>query len=61
MEEKLLTTDEAAALLAIKPSKLRSAVFKREIPYLKIGRLVRFAKADLMKWLEARKKPATNN
>ena len=50
--QKLLTIDEASNLLAIKVSRLRTAVFRREIPFIKIGRLVRFKESDLMKWVE---------
>ena len=40
--KKLLTTDEAALLLGIRPWTLRSWVSHRKIPYVKLGRLVRF-------------------
>lgn len=50
--EKLLTIEAAAELLSVKVSRLRTAVFRREIPFIKIGRLVRFKASDLMKWVE---------
>lgn len=51
MTQKLLTIEEAAKLLSIKVSRLRTAVFKREVPYIKIGRLVRFRQTDLEEWI----------
>lgn len=52
LEEKLLTIEEAAELLSLKVSRLRTAVFRREIPFIKIGRLVRFKEDTLQKWLD---------
>lgn len=49
---KLLTIEEASRMLSIKISRLRTAVFKREVPFVKIGRLVRFREDDLSKWIE---------
>ncbi|RYZ83010.1 MAG: DNA-binding protein, partial [Proteobacteria bacterium] len=47
----VLTVEETARFLNLKISKVRSMVFRREIPYLKIGRLVRFQRHDLEAWL----------
>lgn len=52
LEKKLLTFDEASKLLNIKISRLRTAVFRKEIPFVKIGRLIRFRESDLNKWIE---------
>ena len=49
---EILTINEAAKFLNMKVSNLRSAVFKRKIPYLKLGALIRFKKSDLVEWLE---------
>ena len=46
-----LTLKEAAQLTKIKASRLRTAIFRREVPYLKIGGLIRFRKDDLRNWL----------
>lgn len=43
----LYTIDEAAEKLNIKVSRLRQAVFRREISHVKIGALVRFKDEDL--------------
>ena len=52
--QKLLTIEDASNLLSIKVSRLRTAVFRKEIPYIKIGRLVRFKESDLMEWVESK-------
>jgi len=51
-EIKLLTINQAAELLNVKISWLRSAIFKKEIPYIKLGHLIRFKSVHLYKWLE---------
>jgi excisionase family DNA binding protein len=48
----LLSIEETSSYLNLKISKLRSMVFKKEIPFLKIGRLVRFEKTQLDQWLK---------
>lgn len=53
---KLLSIDEASGYLSLKVSKLRSMVFKREIPIVKIGRLIRFNRSELDNWLEQLKR-----
>lgn len=53
--KKLLSIEEASEFLNLKVSWLRSAVFKDKIPYLKVGRLVRFDQSDLVKWIEEKK------
>ena len=50
--QTLLTTEETAKLLNVKMSWLRSAIFRRAIPYIKVGQLVRFRERDLKAWLE---------
>lgn len=47
----LMTVKETQNYLNLKESKLRSMIFKDEIPYLKIGRLIRFRKEKLDEWL----------
>ena len=51
---KLLTIEDAAKLLSIKVSRLRTAVFRKEIPFIKIGRLVRFKEETLVDWIESK-------
>lgn len=49
---ELMDIDEAATFLNIKISKIRSLVFKKEIPVLRFGRNLRFKRGDLLNWIE---------
>jgi excisionase family DNA binding protein len=51
--KSLMTFDETLKFLNIKESYLRSLVFKKAIPYLKIGRLLRFNEDTLIDWMES--------
>jgi len=48
----LLDINQAATFLNVKVSRLRTAILRKEIPFLKIGRLLRFHKRDLEGWIE---------
>lgn len=48
----LIDINQAATFLNVKVSRLRTAVLQKEVPFLKIGRLIRFDKTDLIKWIE---------
>jgi excisionase family DNA binding protein len=52
MAEKLLNTDDTAKMLGVKTSWVRMAVFRKKIPYVKLGRLVRFKREDLEKFIK---------
>ena len=47
---QFLNFDDVCTRYKIKPSKLRSMIFKNEIPVLRIGRLLRFKQEELKKW-----------
>jgi excisionase family DNA binding protein len=49
---KLMSFVQARDYLGIKDSHLRSLVFKKSIPYIKVGRILRFNKLSLNDWLE---------
>jgi excisionase family DNA binding protein len=51
-QEELLTINELILLLNIKESHLRSLIFRQEIPFIKLGRLIRFDPFKIKKWLE---------
>lgn len=53
--QKLLTPQEVCELLGIKMSKFRSVIFRKEIPIIKIGRLVRVSQHDLEQWVNQNK------
>lgn len=48
---KYLSYSEAATFLNVKVSWLKAAVFRRQIPFLKLNRLVRFDEDELRRWL----------
>lgn len=50
-----LTFQDVCELLNISSHHLRSLIFKKKIPYTKIGRLVRFERNDLTTWLQSKK------
>lgn len=51
-EKRLLTTEEASKVLNIKVSRLRQAVFRKEISFIKLGALVRFREEDLQNYIQ---------
>lgn len=53
----LLTYNEAARLLRIHPVTLRRLVSQRRIPFVKIGRSVRFVLEDLVQWIKDHRFP----
>ena len=54
-EPLLLKAAEAAKVLGISKSKLWSMTAGREIPYVRIGKSVRYDPADLRAWIDSRK------
>ena len=60
-EKKLLTIEEASIFLNVKVSRLRQAVFRREINYVKLGALVRFREDDLEKFITKNLKSFTQS
>lgn len=53
--KKILTFEEARTLLNTTTGHLRSLVFHKKIPYLKLNRLIRFDYDDLIAWINQRK------
>lgn len=51
-DEKLLTKQEIANFLNVSVKMIDRKVLMNEIPYLKIGRLVRFSKKKVLAWAE---------
>ena len=49
----LLTIEQVAELLAVSPKTVRRLV-GRGFPHVRFGRVLRFAPADVQRWLEAR-------
>lgn len=53
----LVTYEEAGRMLSLTTRTLRRMVASRDIPFLRVGRQIRFDPADLRKWIEAKKHP----
>lgn len=56
MNEPLLTTKEAAELMGIKENTLTiwRNTDRQHIPYIKIGRAIRYKRSDIVKFLTER-------
>lgn len=52
-QPRLLTTDEVAEMLGTGPRFVRRLVTERRIPFIKIGRHVRFTESDVADFIEA--------
>ena len=53
---QLMTPQQIAEMLQVKPSTIYQWVHEGFIPHVKVGRLLRFRECDLMAWLEKRAK-----
>lgn len=51
----LLTIAGVAEILGTSERHVRALVYRRGIPYLKVGRLVRFDPDDVQRWLDAQR------
>ena len=52
-EPTLLTIREAAGALKVSSSTLYGWVWQRRIPFVKVGRALRFERADLEKFIQS--------
>jgi excisionase family DNA binding protein len=50
--EKLLNVPEISKLIGVKESTIRKWVHERRIPFLKVGRCVRFRPSSIEAWLK---------
>lgn len=50
-EPENLTVSQAAQAANVRESRIRTALFRRELTYLKIGALVRIPRKELQEWL----------
>ncbi|WNG57406.1 helix-turn-helix domain-containing protein [Archangium gephyra] len=49
--DTLLTVEEAAALLRLRPKTLYNWVSQGKVPYSKLGSVVRFNRRELVDWV----------
>ena len=52
--EKLLTPQEIAEVLGVQPSTIYQWTHQGYIPYVKIGKFVRFKEKDVERWVESK-------
>jgi excisionase family DNA binding protein len=57
-ESGLITVQEAAKFLAVSTSTLYGWVYLRRIPFVKVGRALRFELAELQKFVQSNRFPA---
>jgi len=50
--DNLMTPQQAADYLGIKLSTIYSMCVKRQIPFVKVGRLNRFQMSEINKWID---------
>lgn len=53
---RLVSVDTLAAKLEISPATIRDWVFERRIPFVKVGRSVRFDEGEIEAWVSQGKK-----
>lgn len=58
---KLLNAQEIAELIGVKPSTIYQWTSQGFIPYVKIGKLVRFNVDTVMKWVNAKETRGRKN
>ena len=51
--EKLLTARQVSELLEVKTSTVYDWASRGTIPFVKLGRLIRFKKSDVFRWVES--------
>jgi excisionase family DNA binding protein len=60
-ESHLIDIHEVAEVLCVTPRHIQRLVAERRIPYLKIGRFVRFDRAELSVWLDQQRVDPTRS
>ncbi len=53
--EKLLTIEDVAEFLQVKPSVVKYWIYNRDIPFIKLGRYIRFDHNEIKCWIEENK------
>jgi excisionase family DNA binding protein len=56
--EPLLRPEDAAELLSVKVSRIYEACHTGRLPILRVGKQVRFIRADLEDWLAEQRRPS---
>jgi|GEM_PF-5211517 len=56
-EERLMTLEEGAYFLGLKPDSLRKMTSAQRVPCVKVGSLTRFSKESLLRWAKEQERP----
>ena len=59
--ENLLDIKQLSAMLGVKTATIYGWVHDKYIPFIKLGRLVRFDYAEIMDWVQKQKHTGKNN
>jgi len=59
MPKNYMNVEDAKKFLKLSKSTLYEYVHEKKIPYVKVGDRVLFDEADLVTWMESKKKEAT--
>jgi len=60
-EDTLFTVETLAKYLQVSKQWIYERVQFKEIPYIKVGKFLRFRKSEIDKWLDGHKVPATSS
>ena len=58
---KLLNVQEVAKLIGVRPSTIYQWTSQEYIPHIKVGKLVRFDRNEILKWLNSLKTVGRNS
>ena len=61
VEKGLLSVDELAVYLGVSRWSVYQWINQRRVPYVKIGRLVRFDKVEIKRWLDSQRVKTFND
>jgi excisionase family DNA binding protein len=53
----LLTIEQLAHHLGVTVRHVRRQIAERRVPYIKVGRLVRFDPAEITRWIDGSRRP----
>ncbi len=52
-DSRLLTIKEVAEIFSLSVSRVRYEVFRKRMPFIKLGRSVRFRRGEIEAWISA--------
>lgn len=54
IDKNFLTTDELAQILRVRKSYIYELTYRHQIPFIKLGRFLRFDPEQIQSWLESK-------